>query len=217
MSLADLLHKPQPTGPEATVARLTAELEDAKARAEAANAAWAEALANEQENGGADTSASDRLDDELSRALREVKKLSKALEATQTRQQTAQAGAVRDATAVRWAEAEALAVERNTIVTRAAESIQRLADDFQAIQELSIQIVAALPVCPDQVGAQLQGGQLQGALSRELRRLGLEGPQVAATLWNAAPFASYFEGVPDLIHRWAESAMGASAGKVTHA
>jgi vacuolar-type H+-ATPase subunit I/STV1 len=217
MSLADLLHKSPPIGHEATLARLTAELEEAKAKAEKANEAWAQATATEAENGGTDTSTSDRLDEELSRALREVKKLTAALKTTQERHEAAQAAAARDTAAARWAEAEALALERVAIAARVSESVRRLVEDFDALQEITTKIFRVIPKCPDQTGAVLEGSQLQARIALELRRLGFEGQQAAAMVWNAPHFAHAFDGVDSLIRRWAEEAMGAGTKKVNHA
>ena len=110
MALSDLIKRALPNNTD-SIARLNADLAAAQSRADAAHEAWAQATAQEQEAGGTDTSRSDELDEELSRALREVNKITKSLVAVQARQEATAATTARAELEDRWNRAEVLASE----------------------------------------------------------------------------------------------------------
>ena len=208
MALADLIKpKPSPGKTADTITRLSNELGEARAQVASINREWMDALAREQEAGGADSSTSDELEKSLARAQKAEAKAAAALSAVRSRATLAEAEAGRSADADRWRKAESLAEDREKLVVRLATSAKNLADDFRALQEITGKIYDTLPAVPDPDGALLMAPKLQGLITRELRRLGFEGEKQAAIMWDLPTLPEVFKGVPGLIHGWAQSAM----------
>jgi len=170
----------------------------------------------EQDAGGADTSRSDRLDEDLSRALREVGKISAALKAAQDRQRAAVADAARAELSGRWDKAEALAEARGAAAGRLARSMEAFVSDLQAFRkataDLTAALTAALPGSLDRDAAILTADLVEIAVRKELQRLGV--PWEFSWPYGAVsipPFAEAFEATPALIRQWRESAMARAA------
>ena len=199
--------KPSPGKTADLIHRLSSELDDARAQVASINREWMDALAREQEAGGADSSSSDELEKLLSRAQKVEAKAAAALSAVRSRAAASEAEAGRSAEAAQWVKAESLAEDREKLVVRLATSAKNLADDFRALQEITGKIYDTLPAVPDPDGALLMAPKLQGLITRELRRLGFEGEKQAAIMWDLPTLPEVFKGVPGLIHGWAQSAM----------
>jgi hypothetical protein len=216
MALADLIKRAIPSSTDKTadaIARLTADLSAAQARADAASEAWAQATAKEQDEGGTDTSRSDQLDEDLSRALREVNKIASALKAAQARQVAAVANAGRAELSDRWARAIALAESRGTAAARLARSMEAFASDLHAFVKVNNDLLESLPESVDHYAAILHGSLLEIAMRNELQRLGV--PWETSHPWgvvNIPPFAPQFEAIPQLIRDWRDSAMARATG-----
>ena len=199
--------KPSPGKTADLIHRLSSELDDARAQVASINREWMDALAREQEAGGADSSTSDELEKSLARAQKAEAKAAAALSAVRSRATLAEAEAGRSADADRWRKAESLAEDREKLVVRLATSAKNLADDFRALQEITGKIYDTLPVVPDPDGALLMAPKLQGLINRELRRLGFEGEKQAAIMWDTPTLPEVFRGVPGLLREWAQVAM----------
>lgn len=207
MALSDLIKRALPNNTD-SIARLNADLAAAQSRADAAHEAWAQATAQEQEAGGTDTSRSDELDEDLSRALREVNKITKSLVAVQARQEATAATTARADLEDRWNRAEVLASERAEVAARLAKSMAAFAETYLDFLAVGAAFNNALPVIPDMDAAILYAQQVENAIRMELRRLGVEWAHPAP--WgvvNMPPFLPPFEATPDLIRQWRDSAM----------
>jgi hypothetical protein len=198
VTLADLIRKPNP---DAMIARLVTEHEDALQRQKTLGESWASAVADEAEGAGNSAEVA-RLEQQLDVANRQVSRSAAALRVAQGRQVAGQEQASQAALTKRWDEAVHLAEARQALVSKLADSAKNLAADFKALQDLTAKIYTTLPACPDLDGALLREPHLQGLLTRELRRLGFEGAGPAAVLWDSPALPEVFKGVPGLIHQW---------------
>ena len=208
MAFADLLRKAIPATSTDPAARLAADLTASQSRADAAHIAWAEATADEQAAGGTDTSRSDALDEDLSRALREVNKLEKALEAVQARKETSAAAAARAELETKWTQAGVLAAERCAAAVKFKRSLEAASRDYQAFIQLGSDLTAVLPEAPDLDAAMLRSTDVEIAVKKEMLRVGFDfvfsWPYGKVSLPN---FLEPFEATAQLVRQWRDSAM----------
>ncbi len=194
--------------PEETIARLKGDLTASQSRADAAHIAWAEATADEQAAGGTDTSKSDRLDEDLSRALREVSKIEKSLAAVQARQVATTTSAARAVLETKWTQAGVLAAERCAAAAKFKRSLEAAARDYQAFIQLGSDLTAALPESPDLDAAMLRSTDVEIAVKKEMLRVGFDfvfsWPYGKVSLPN---FLEPFAATEQLVKQWRAASM----------
>jgi len=194
----------------------------AQASLREADAAWLEALADEQLGSGteAEVAAAEK---DLGKAQNNCRKAEAALNAVKTRQDAegqkkreAEAKAAAKAQAEPWNRAVAIAEDRAKAVEALAQAAASLATAYQNVVRLSSELVHALPMNPDMDAAKLRGipageAALAASLRFELHQLGMTWTGSAG--WTdphqAAPdFVQPYRDTPGLVKKWKNQALG---------
>ncbi|MGA2083467.1 MAG: hypothetical protein ABSH53_23095 [Holophaga sp.] len=211
MSLMDLLpNKSKATEADhlaAVVRTLEAEHSAAQAQLEQAHRAWSAALVSEAEGRPVEGSSADELELQLNNADRAADRAAAALEAAKVRLKWVRLRSDQATEADRWDRAETLAVERNQAVARLADSAAKFVNDYHELFKVTAELSGALPRQPDPDGAMLPRDLVEIAVRKELVRLGLPWALTGAASLQLEPIAQRFEGIPNKIHGWRETAV----------